>query len=152
MSKTDKILSGEVPFSGSITFPKTNPVVATVNSPGGTINLTRITGTWTGFELAGQAVTQSTLVGMGIMLTADLWVARGYDVGTLANGDQYQGEWEETGSFSKGSSIVWRIKSGSGTLKGITGYGTITCVPDQSGNLICQAFGFYTLPPATDVE
>ena len=116
------------------------------------ISLTRTTGTYTGLSFGGQAVTESTLVGLGIMISADLYEARGYDVGTVANGDQYQGEWEEAGSFSKGSVIRWRIQSGSGVLQGITGHGTILCVPDAAGNLICQAFGFYTLPAPPAAE
>jgi hypothetical protein len=148
-----------VSFKGTVTCPAKSPL-ETVSSPGGPVALQDVSCYWSGVELGGQVLTQDRMLSIGIFNSGTCWKASGYDVGTLANKDQSQGEWHEEGCIGKGSKIMWRIVAGTGVIKGIKGSGTITCGEPQKGvmyvndkptavqNLVvvCDVSGTYTLP------
>ena len=88
------------PFTGTLTFlPSQSKGLGEGHAPGGrTIRQNQATGSWSGLQFGGHAATCSTFFGVGIADSPSSWKAQGYDVGTLANGDQFQGEWEEVSS------------------------------------------------------
>jgi hypothetical protein len=157
------LVAQQVPFKGAIICPLSAPLVSAA-APGGTINVKTDICVWTGLHFGGQAVVQSSMFASGISYSTGSWTAHGFEIGTLANGDQYQGEWVENGA-AKGSTINWHIVSGTGVVSGISGSGTIACPPPQgiasiketvngvatsvmTGTVTCQATGTYSLAPA----
>jgi hypothetical protein len=100
-------------MKGTIVCPLSTLPLVSVPAPGGTLSLKNDTCLWTGLQIAGQAVTQSLMLAAGTESGAGAtiaWTAHGYELGILANGDQYQGEWEEKGT-AKGSSIAWKLST-----------------------------------------
>ena len=128
------------------------PIVPVEIPGGGVIAATKSQPIWTGFAVAGEPVTASTMLGVGLVNANQSWDAHGYDVETLGDGKgSIQGEWKESGSAA-GSSIQWRIRSGNGVAAGIDGHATISCGPRGSdGSITCQLSGWYTLPPLVTV-
>ncbi len=152
-----------VQFKGAVSCPIRNAVEQVVAPTGSGINLQDETCYWSGAEFAGQALKQQRLLSVGITVGKGCFKANGYDIGTLANNDHWQGEWHEEGCEAKGGKIEWRIVAGTGVIKGIKGSGTITCgnppqtaavsvngqaTPVQELVLTCDVSGSYTLPKA----
>jgi hypothetical protein len=147
-------MSHRIAVQCTLTFPPgpVVPIVPVEIPGGGVIAATKSQPIWTGFAVAGEPVTASTMLGVGLVNANQSWDAHGYDVETLGDGKgSIQGEWKESGSAA-GSSIQWRIRSGNGVAAGIDGHATISCGPRGSdGSITCQLSGWYTLPPPVSV-
>lgn len=165
------IAGQSIPFQGTatcvakasvVTVPgcQANSAQPTGCSPGGEIDMRDDTCYWSGVEFGGQPLKSNRVLAIGIFNAPPCYKAEGFDVGTLANGDQSQGQTEEDGCATTGGTIKWRIVSGTGVIKGIKGSGTIKCAPTQIGTIYlgetatpaqafiatCQVSGTYTLP------
>lgn len=142
-------MSHRIAVQCTLTFPPAAPIDRVDIPGGGVIAATRSQPVWTGFAIAGEPVTASTMLGVGLVKADRTWDAHGYDVETLGDGKgSIQGEWTESGSAA-GSSIQWRIRSGNGIAAGIEGHATISCdPPGRDGSITCRLSGSYTLHPA----
>lgn len=73
---------------------------------------------------------------------------RGYDVGTMTNGDKYHVRYEGTATLKNGvpqtGGGTWRLFGGTGKLKGIKGRGTFKCTYAETGST-CEIEGEYEL-------
>ena len=93
--------------------------------------------TWENFKIGGVEVKESLMTGVGVIAeNKKVSGAAGHDWGTLANGDHYYAEWQET-ALNSGNGIsdygTWRIVLGTGTLKNLNGTAVYICpVPSQS--------------------
>ncbi len=71
---------------------------------------------------------------------------RGYDIGTMANGDKYYARYQGTSVLKDGavqsSEGTWSFFGGTGKLKGIKGKGTWKCKGTAEGS-ICEIEGEY---------
>lgn len=103
--------------------------------------------TWEGFRINGQDVIHSVMTGVGPASPDGTWSAEGYDFGTIANGDHYLARWQEQGDpkIIKGT---WKLLSGTGSLKGITGEATFEEPAPKAGDteVISTVRGWYQLP------
>src|SRR6478672_6304572 len=89
--------------------------------------------TWEGFQINGVDVTESVMTGSGPSYPDGTWSAEGYDLGHLANGDNYLAEWSEKGD-SKVVRGQWKLLMGTGTLQGIKGEATFEELATKPGD------------------
>src|SRR5262245_39829562 len=88
-------MSHRIAVRCSLTFPPgpAAPIAAVDIPGGGVIAATRSQPVWTGFAVAGEPVTASTMLGVGLVKADRSWEAHGYDVETLGDGKgSIQGE------------------------------------------------------------
>ena len=74
---------------------------------------------------------------------------RGYDIGTMTNGDRYHVRYQGTATLRGGvpqtSGGTWRFLGGTGKFKSIRGSGTFKCTYSDTGST-CEIEGEYELP------
>ena len=90
--------------------------------------------------------TTSLLTGVGVIAqNKEVSGAAGHDWGTLANGDHYYAEWQET-ALNSGNGIsdygTWRIVSGTGTLKYLNGTAVYICPVPSPSNVAAPVVQF----------
>ncbi len=139
---TAEVVSAQTSFSATLTCggSKAGPITkksVDLGPDGQSLLINQQTCTWTGFKIGGVDVKKSLMTAVAtIDATKKVSGAKGYDWGTLANGDHFYAEWEETALHS-GNGIsdygIWRIVSGTGTLKGLSGTAVYICpIPKQA--------------------
>jgi hypothetical protein len=102
--------------------------------------------TWENFTIGGVEVKESRMTGIGIIgENKKVSGAAGHDWGTLANGDHYYAEWQET-ALNSGNGIsdygTWRIVSGTGTLRHLNGTAVYICPVPSPANVAMPVVQF----------
>lgn len=159
---TAKTGSAQTQFSGTLTcgnLPSTVQEQTLGLGPDGKQLLVhRQVCTWSNFEIGGVKVKQSLMTGVGtIDASQNVSGAKGFDWGTLENGDHYFAEWEEKALHAGGNVSdfgLWTIVMGTGKLKGLVGTASYFCPGSTrpyalaKNEVTCSMIGVWALPSA----
>ncbi len=119
------------------------------DSPSHAISIAQWKCTWPKpIEIEGVQVKESVITGFYDVRGSSAR-ARGYDIGTMADGDRSDVRYESTATFEggawRGERGTWTFFGGSGKLEGLKGKGTYECKPAGEG-FTCAIEGEYALP------
>jgi hypothetical protein len=130
--------------------PDPNHVIVVDDRPHHALVLLKVAGTWSGGEVAGDAVKDEVDTVMSDM-TGAMSRDRGYGVGSTASGDKYYVRFDGTttykGEAPSTAKCSWTFEGGTGKLKGLTGKGTCTGTYDASGGATFDVVGEYSIAP-----
>jgi len=131
---------------------ETQHVIQVGDSPGHAMSIAQWKCTWPKpLEIEGVQIKQSIITGY-YDVRGDSARSRGYDIGTMSNGDRADVRYESTARFEQGTwrgeRGTWTLVGGTGKMRGMRGKGTYECKPADEG-LSCAIEGEYT-PPKND--
>ncbi len=138
-------------FSGTEQCGKPDPqhMLQVGDRPNHAIGIQQMKCTWPKpFEMEGVQIKESINTAFNDA-SGNTSRTRGYDVGTMANGDRQHVRYQGTGTLKEGAlqsgEGTWSFIAGTGKFKGIKGKGTWKCKPAGEG-MTCEIEGEYQLP------